>query len=82
MAWAPPRCGTSSSATAGEVRPGTLGKVVPGFEVKACDEDGDEVPTGEVGRLWVRGESFGPGYWEDPGGPRRPSGESGSSVGT
>ena len=54
------------SNTAGEVRPGTLGKVVHGFEVKACDEDGREVPVGEVGRLWVKGESLGPGYWEDP----------------
>jgi benzoate-CoA ligase family protein len=52
--------------TVGDVRPGTLGKVVPGFEIKACDEDGVEVATGEVGRLWVRGQSLGPGYWEDP----------------
>jgi benzoate-CoA ligase family protein len=52
--------------TLGEVRPGTLGRVVPGFEVKACDEDGLEVAAGEVGRLWVRGQSLGPGYWEDP----------------
>jgi acyl-coenzyme A synthetase/AMP-(fatty) acid ligase len=49
-----------------DVRPGTLGKVVPGFEIKACDEEGEEVPAGEVGRLWVRGQSLGPGYWEDP----------------
>jgi benzoate-CoA ligase len=49
----------------GQVKPGTLGKVVPGFEVRACDEDGNEVAPGEVGRLWVRGESLGPGYWED-----------------
>ncbi len=52
--------------TLGDVRPGTLGKVVPGFEIKACDEDGAEVSAGEVGRLWVRGESLGPGYWENP----------------
>jgi len=50
----------------GEVRPGTLGKVVPGFEIKACDDEGEEVPTGEVGRLWVRGDSLGLGYWDDP----------------
>lgn len=49
-----------------DVLPGTLGKVVPGFEIKACDEDGTEVPPGEVGRLWVRGESLAAGYWEDP----------------
>jgi acyl-coenzyme A synthetase/AMP-(fatty) acid ligase len=52
--------------TIGDVLPGTLGKVVPGFEVKACDEDGVEVPPGEVGRLWVRGDSLGLGYHELP----------------
>jgi benzoate-CoA ligase family protein len=52
--------------TLGDVRPGTLGRVVPGFEIKSCDEDGVEVAAGEVGRLWVRGQSLGPGYWEDP----------------
>jgi acyl-coenzyme A synthetase/AMP-(fatty) acid ligase len=52
--------------TLGDVKPGTLGRVVPGFEIKACDEEGVEVAAGEVGRLWVRGESLGPGYWESP----------------
>jgi benzoate-CoA ligase family protein len=52
--------------TIGDVLPGTLGKVVPGFEVTACDEDGVEVPPGEVGRLWVRGDSLGVGYHELP----------------
>lgn len=50
----------------GDVRPGSLGKVVPGFEIKACDEDGSEVPPGEVGRLWVRGDSLGLGYVDAP----------------
>ncbi len=50
----------------GEIRPGTLGKVVPGFEIKACDDDGRKVPVGEVGRLWVKGESLGLGYFENP----------------
>ena len=49
----------------GAVRPGTVGQVVPGFEIKVCDEDDAEVPTGEVGRLWVSGDSLGLGYWED-----------------
>ena len=48
----------------GEVRPGTLGTVVPGFEVKVCDGDGVEVPEGEVGALWVRGNSRAIGYWQ------------------
>lgn len=52
--------------TVGDVKPGTLGKVVPGFEIKACDDDGNAVPAGEVGRLWVRGESLGLGYFGEP----------------
>ncbi len=50
----------------GNVRPGTLGQVVPGFEIKVCDDDGLELPSGEVGRLWVKGDSLGLGYWQDP----------------
>lgn len=53
--------------TVGDVKPGTLGKVVPGFEVKVCDEEGVEVADGDVGRLWVKGESLGRGYWDNPG---------------
>jgi acyl-coenzyme A synthetase/AMP-(fatty) acid ligase len=52
--------------TVGDVRPGTLGKVVPGFEVMACDDDGRQVEPGEVGRLRVRGDSLGLGYFDDP----------------
>jgi acyl-coenzyme A synthetase/AMP-(fatty) acid ligase len=48
----------------GEVRPGTLGRVVPGFEVRVCDDDGVELPPGEVGFLSVRGDSRALGYWQ------------------
>ena len=48
----------------GLVRPGTLGPVVPGFEVKVCDADGRELPDGEVGCLWVRGDSRAICYWQ------------------
>ena len=48
----------------GEVRPGTLGKVVPGFEVRVRDEEGRDLPAGEVGHLWVRGNSRAIGYWQ------------------
>jgi benzoate-CoA ligase family protein len=47
----------------GEVRPGTLGKAVPGFEIKVCDPEGRAVPDGEVGELWVKGDSRAIGYW-------------------
>lgn len=49
------------------VVPGTLGRVVPGFEIKAADDEGVPVDPGEVGRLWVHGESLGLGYWRNPG---------------
>jgi len=49
----------------GEVIPGTLGKVVPGFELRVCDDEGRELPDGEVGWLWVRGASRALGYFHD-----------------
>lgn len=49
----------------GAVRPGTLGRAVPGFEVAVRDASGSDVPDGEVGRLWVRGDSRALGYWQD-----------------
>ncbi len=48
----------------GAARPGTLGTVVPGFEIKACDEEGREVPRGETGWLWVRGGARAIAYWQ------------------
>jgi acyl-coenzyme A synthetase/AMP-(fatty) acid ligase len=47
----------------GHVVPGTLGRVVPGFEVKLCDPEGRDVPDGDIGALWVKGESRAIGYW-------------------
>ena len=47
----------------GAVRPGTLGTVVPGFEVRVRDEEGRDLPPGETGWLWVRGGSRAIGYW-------------------
>ena len=48
----------------GAARPGSIGQVVPGFEVKVCDDAGRELPQGETGWLWVRGDSRAIGYWQ------------------
>ena len=48
-----------------EVRPGSLGLPVPGFDVRVCDDDGRELPRGEVGFLWVRGGSRAIAYWHE-----------------
>ncbi len=55
----------------GNVRPGTLGTPVPGFEVRLCDDAGREVGPGEVGRMRVRGGSRAHGYWQRPRETRR-----------
>lgn len=47
------------------VRPGTLGWPVEGFDVEARDDAGARVPNGEVGHLWVRGDSRALGYWRN-----------------
>jgi benzoate-CoA ligase family protein len=49
----------------GHVRPGTLGRVVPGFDVRVRDEHGHDVPHGQVGSLWVRGGSRATAYWQN-----------------
>lgn len=49
----------------GDVHPGTLGKVVPGFEVRVCDDAGNPLPHGEIGWMWVRGNSRAIGYWQN-----------------
>jgi len=47
-----------------DVKLGSLGKVVEGYEAKVCDERGLELPRGEVGTLWVRGDSMALEYWQ------------------
>jgi benzoate-CoA ligase family protein len=49
----------------GDVKPGTLGRPVDGFDVQVRDDDGVPLPAGETGRLWVRGGSRAWGYWRD-----------------
>jgi benzoate-CoA ligase len=47
----------------GDVRPGTSGKPVPGYELKLLDENDNEVAPGEVGNLHVKGDSALAYYW-------------------
>lgn len=54
----------------GDVRPGTLGRVVDGYTLRILPEDAEgpgapELPPGEIGVLWVRGDSASQGYWLD-----------------
>lgn len=47
----------------GEIRPGSTGKLVPGYEALITDENGHAVPQGEIGNLLIRGDSIAAYYW-------------------
>jgi 4-hydroxybenzoate-CoA ligase len=55
----------------GEVRYGTTGKPVPGYELKIVDDGGRDVGPGEIGELVVRGPTAGEGYWNQRQNSRR-----------
>jgi len=48
----------------GQVVPGSLGRLVPGYEARIVGPDGGDVPDGESGTLWVKGESAAVMYWQ------------------
>jgi 2-aminobenzoate-CoA ligase len=43
------------SSSGDDIRPGSTGRVVPGYEAKLVDDDGNDVGPGVIGRLAVRG---------------------------
>jgi len=45
---------------------GSVGKPVLHTRVRIVDEDGNDLPPGEVGELWAKGPNVTPGYWERP----------------
>jgi long-chain acyl-CoA synthetase len=49
-----------------ECRPGSVGKAMPNCETRVVDENGNEVPPGQVGELIIRGSNVMQGYWNDP----------------
>ncbi len=51
------------SNRSGHVRYGTTGTPVPGYEVELRDEQGQPVPVGEVGDLYIKGPSAAHLYW-------------------
>ncbi len=46
-----------------DVRPGSSGKPVPGYELKILDDEGVPVEQGEAGDLYVKGDSALALYW-------------------
>ncbi|MBR2360795.1 MAG: AMP-binding protein [Bacteroidaceae bacterium] len=45
---------------------GSSGKLVKPIELKICDNEGKELPLGEMGEIVVKGENVMAGYWKNP----------------
>jgi long-chain acyl-CoA synthetase len=57
---------TVTSTLMSEVpRPGSVGRPVPGVEVRLVDEAGEPVEDGDPGEIQVRGANLFSGYWPD-----------------
>lgn len=50
----------------GDVRPGTCGREVEGYEAKVVDDLGEPLADNQLGNLWVRGSSAFREYWGKP----------------
>ncbi|MBC5768328.1 malonate--CoA ligase [Ramlibacter albus] len=57
---------TSNPYRGGERRGGTVGFPLPGVGLRVRDEQGNEVPTGEIGGIEVKGPNVFKGYWRMP----------------
>ncbi|WP_454561460.1 p-hydroxybenzoic acid--AMP ligase FadD22 [Mycobacterium haemophilum] len=60
---------TFVSNSVDEWRVGTLGKVLPPYEIRVVAPDGATAGPGVEGDLWVRGPSIAPAYWNSPDSP-------------
>jgi|HubBroStandDraft_6_1064221.scaffolds.fasta_scaffold47214_3 benzoate-CoA ligase family protein len=47
----------------GEAKPGSSGKIIPGYEARIVDDSGRSVAPGEIGNLLIKGDSTCAGYW-------------------
>jgi benzoate-CoA ligase len=50
----------------GDLRYGSSGKLLSGYEARLIDHEGAPTSTSEVGNLWIRGGSAAQRYWERP----------------
>jgi benzoate-CoA ligase family protein len=47
----------------GDIKPGSLGRIVEGYEARIVDAEDKEVATGEMGTLRIKGDSAALCYW-------------------
>lgn len=56
----------TSNPLNGKRKPGTVGLPLPGVEVRIVNDEGQELSTGEIGNLQVRGKNVFKAYWKLP----------------
>ena len=49
-----------------ERKPGTIGQAIAGVEMRIQNDDGDPLPSGEIGEIAIRGDNVMKGYWRRP----------------
>ena len=47
-------------------RPDSIGRPVITADIRFVDDEGADVPRGQIGELWIRGSNVIPGYWKNP----------------
>jgi long-chain acyl-CoA synthetase len=53
----------STTLVSGVAKAGSVGRPLPGVEVRLVDDSGQDVDDGDAGEVWVRGASVFTGYW-------------------
>jgi long-chain acyl-CoA synthetase len=51
----------------GRIKLGSVGQVAPAVWLSIRNDDGEEVPVGSEGRLWIKAPAATVGYWDDLG---------------
>jgi len=55
------------SPPSGQIKVSSVGQVVPAVALSIRNDDGQELPVGSEGRLWINTPAATAGYWDDPG---------------
>jgi long-chain acyl-CoA synthetase len=55
----------ATTLASGRATPGSVGRPLPGVEVRLVDEDGGDAADGDPGEITVRGPNLFSGYWPD-----------------
>lgn len=56
----------TSTAVGGVAKAGSIGRALPGVEIRLVDEDGEDAEEGDPGEVIVRGPNVFGGYWDQP----------------